>query len=155
MKFSIFRMKVLVTQSCLTFCDQKVCPPDSSVLHYLVELAQILIYWVSDAIQPSHPLSPPAFNLFQCQDLLWWVGSHIRWPKYWSFSHSPSDEYSGLISFRIDWINLFAVQGLSWVYSNTTVQKHQFFGTQPSLWSNSHIHIWLLENSVCILTAIS
>ena len=67
---------------------------------------------------------------------------HIRWPKYWSFSFniSPSSEYSGLISFRMDWLDLLAVQGLSRVFSNTTVQKHQFFGTQISLQSNSHIH---------------
>ena len=73
---------------------------------------------------------------------------HIRWPKYWnfSFSISPSNEYSGLISFRTDWFDLFAVQRtLSRVFSNTTVQKHQFFGTQLSLYSNSHIHTWLLE----------
>ena len=62
----------------------------------------------------------------------------IRWPKYWSFSFSisPSSEYSGLISFRIDWVDLLTVQGLSRVFSSTTVQKHQFFGPQPSLWSD-------------------
>ena len=72
---------------------------------------------------------------------------HIRWPKYWSFSFSisPSNEYSGLISFMIDWLDLLAVQGLSRVFSNTTVQKHQFFGAQLSLWANSHIHTWLPE----------
>ena len=66
----------------------------------------------------------------------------IRWPKYWSFSFSisPSNEYLGLISFRMDWLDLLAVQGLSRVFSNTTVQKHQFFSTQLSLYSNSHIH---------------
>ena len=66
----------------------------------------------------------------------------IRWPKYWSFSFSisPSNEHPGLISFRMDWLDLLAVQGLSRVFSNTTVQKHQFFGTQPSSQSNSHIH---------------
>jgi len=66
----------------------------------------------------------------------------IRWPKYWSFSFSISlsSEYSGLISFRIDWLDLLAVQGLSRVFSNTTVQKHQFFGTKLSSQSNSHIH---------------
>ena len=62
----------------------------------------------------------------------------IRWRKYWSFSFSicPSNAYSGLISFRIDWS--LQPKGLSRVFSNTTVQKHQSFGTQPSLWSNSH-----------------
>ena len=73
----------------------------------------------------------------------------IRWPKYWSFSFSisPSNEYSGLISFRIDWVGLLAVQGTLKI-SITTVQKHQFFSTQLSLWSNSHIHTWLLEKQV-------
>ena len=71
---------------------------------------------------------------------------HIRWPNCWifSFSISPSSEYLELISFRIDcWILLS--KGLSRVLSNTTDQEHQFFGTQPSLWSNCHIHTWLLE----------
>ena len=67
---------------------------------------------------------------------------HIRWPKYWSFSFSisPSNEYSRLISFGLPgWISL-QTKGLSRVFSNTTVQKHRFFGTQLSLWSNSHNH---------------
>ena len=66
----------------------------------------------------------------------------IRCPKYWSFnfSISPSNEYSGLISFRMDRLALLAVQGTLRVFSNTTLQKHQFFGAQPSLWSNTHIH---------------
>ena len=69
----------------------------------------------------------------------------IRWPKYWSFSFSISlsSKYSGLIFFSIDGLDLLAVQGLSRVFSNTTVQKHQFFSAQHSLWSNSHIHTWL------------
>ena len=64
----------------------------------------------------------------------------IRWPKYWSFSFgiSPSNEDSGLISFRIDWFDLFAVQGLSRVFSNTTVPEHPFFSTQTFLWLNFH-----------------
>ena len=67
---------------------------------------------------------------------------HIRWPKYWrfSFSFSPSNEYSGLISFTIDWFHLLAAKGLSRVFVNTTVQKFQFFGAQLPLWSNSHFH---------------
>ena len=67
---------------------------------------------------------------------------HIRWPKYWgfSFSISPSNEYSGLISFRIDWFYLLAIQWTLKSLLQHTVQKHQFFGTQLSLWSNSHIH---------------
>ena len=67
---------------------------------------------------------------------------HIRWPKYWNFSVSisPSNEYSGLISFRMDWMIYLLFKGLSVVFSSTTVRKHQNnFGTQPSLWFNSHI----------------
>ena len=69
------------------------------------------------------------------------LAHHIRWPKYWnfSFSISPSNEYSGLISFRMDWLDLLASQGEE-VWSSTAVQNHQFFDAQPSLWSNCHIH---------------
>ena len=72
---------------------------------------------------------------------------HIRWPKYWSFSFSisPSNTYSGLISFRMDWLISLQSKGLSRVFSSTTAQKHQFFDAQLSLWSNSHIYTWLLE----------
>ena len=65
---------------------------------------------------------------------------YIRWPKDCSFSFSPSSEYSGMISFRIDWFDLLAVQGTLKSFSNTTGQKHLFFGTQPSSLSTSHIH---------------
>ena len=98
---------------------------------------------VSDAIRPFHPLwspSPPAFNLSQHQSLSSELALCIRWPKYWSFSMSPSNEYSRLISFRMHWLDLLAV---SRVFSNTTVEKHQFFGSQLSLWSNSHIQMSL------------
>ena len=67
----------------------------------------------------------------------------IRWPKYWSFSFIISlfNEHSGLISFRMDWVDFLAVQGtLKRVFFNITVQNHQFFGAQSSLWFNSHIH---------------
>ena len=63
----------------------------------------------------------------------------IRWPKYWSFSISPSGDYSALDFFKTDWFDSFLSKGFSSVFSSTTVQKHQFFGAQPSLWSNSHI----------------
>ena len=72
---------------------------------------------------------------------------HLGWPAYWSFSFSISpsnEEHSGLISFRTDWLDLLQSKGLSRVFSNTTVQKHQFFDAQPSLWSYSHIHTWWL-----------
>ena len=73
----------------------------------------------------------------------------IRWPKYssLSFSISLSSEYSGLISFSFDWLNSLMFKRFSSVFSNTTVQKHQLFRAQSSLWSNSHIYTWLLEKS--------
>ena len=88
--------------------------PGLPVHHQLPEFTQTHVHQVDDAIQPSHPLlspSPPAPNLssirvFSNESVLC-----IRWPKYWSFSISPSNEYSGLISFRIDWFDLLAVQG--------------------------------------------
>ena len=76
----------------------------------------------------------PSIRVFSSESTL-----RRRWPKYWSFSISPSNEYSGLIFFRIDWFYLLAVKRLSRVFSSTTVQRHRFFGAQPSLWSNSHI----------------
>ena len=77
----------------------------------------------------------------------------IRWPKYWSFSFSisPSNEYSGLISFRTDWLDLLAVKGLSRVFSNTTVQKHQFFSAQLSLWSKCS-HPYMTTGKTIALT---
>ena len=86
------------------------------VHHQLQELAQIHVHGVGDDVQPSHPLSspsPPAFNHSQHQALFQWVSLPIRCPKYWSnsFSISPSNEYSGLISFSTDWFDLLTVQG--------------------------------------------
>ena len=133
-----------VTQSCPTLCDPMYCSTRGlPVLHQLWEFTQTHIHRVGDAFQPSHPLSspsPPIFNLSQHQGLSNESVLHIRWPKYrsFSFSISPSNEYSGLISFRMDWLDLLA--GLSRVFSNTTVQKHQFFGAQLSSQSNSHNH---------------
>ena len=85
------------------------------VHHQLLKITQTRVHRVGDAIQPSHPLSspsPPTFNLSQHQGLFKWTLC-IRWPKYWSFSFSisPSNEHSGLIFFRMDWLDLLAVQG--------------------------------------------
>ena len=90
--------------------------PGLPVHHQLPEFTQTHVHWVSDALQTSHPLSSPfplAFNLSWHHGLLNESCLHIRWPKYWSFSFSisPSNEYSGLISFRMDWVDLLAVQG--------------------------------------------
>ena len=79
----------------------------------------------------------PGIRVFSNESVL-----HIRWPKYWhfSFSISPSKEYSGLISLRLTGLIPLQTKGLSRIFSNPTVQKHQFFGAQLSLWSNSYIH---------------
>ena len=135
-----------VAQSCPTLCDPMNCSTPGLPVHYqLPEFTQTHIHQVSDAIHPSHPLSspsppapiPPSIRVFSNETAL-----RMRWPKYWSFSFSiiPSKEIPGLISFRMDWLDLLLSKGLSRVFSNTTVQKHQFFGTQPSSQSNSHIH---------------
>ena len=107
-----------VAKSCLTLCDSVDCStPGLPVYHQLLELAQTHFHRVGDAIQPSHCLSspsPPAFSLSQHQGFFSSESVlHSRWPKYWSFSISisPSNEYSGLIPFRIDWLDLLAVQG--------------------------------------------
>ena len=83
------------------------------------------------------PSIPPSIRVFSNESTL-----RMRWPKYWSFRFSiiPSKEHPGLISFRMDWLDLLQSKGLSRVFSNTTVQKHQFFCAQLSSQSNSHIH---------------
>ena len=94
---------------------------------------------ISPSVVPfsSCPQCLPASGSFPVESTLC-----MRWPEYWSFSLiiSPSKEHPGLVSFRMDWLDLLAVQGLSRDFSNTTVQKHQFFSAQPSSQSNSHIH---------------
>ena len=115
--------------------------PGFPVHHQLLELAQIHFHQVGDAIQPSHPLlspSPPAFNLSHHQSLFQSV-LRIRWLNYWnySFSISPSSEYSRLISFRIDWFDLLAVQGTL----KSLLQHHSFKASilqHSALCSNSH-----------------
>ena len=135
-----------VTLLCPTLCDPMDCSmPGFPVHHQLPELAQTHVHHVSDAIQPSHPLlspSPPAFKLSQHQGLSNESVLSIRWPKCWSFSFSicSSNEYSGRFPLGLTGLISLQFKGLSRVFSNTTVQKHQFFGAQLSLWSNSHIH---------------
>ena len=132
-----------VAQLCPTLYNPMDCRmPGFLVLHYLSEFAQTHVHWVSDAIQPPRPSSspsPPAFNLSQHQGLFKWVSFSYQVAKYWSFSIQDWFPLglTGLISLQ--------PKGLSRVFSSTTVKKHHFFSTQPSLWSNIHIHSWLLE----------
>ena len=117
------------TQSCLTLCDPMDCStPGLPVHHHLPEFTQTHVPWVCDAIQPSHPLSspfPPAFDHSQHQGL----------SKRVSSSHQVAFYF-----FPLGWTGWIFLQskGLSTVFSNTTLQKHQLLGTQPSSWANSH-----------------
>jgi len=109
----------------------------------LLKLMSIESVMPSNHLILRHPLLLlpsifPSIRVFSNESVL-----RVRWPKYWSFSFSisPSNEYSGLISFRMDWFHFLAIQGTL----ESLLQKHQFFSTRLSLWSNSHIHTWLLE----------
>ena len=131
-----------ITRSCPTLCNPTDCRTSGFPVHHqLLELKLMSKHKLIDSVMPSNHLTlcapillPPSIFLnirvFSNESVL-----HIRWPKYWSFSFSisPSNEYSGLISFRMDWLDLLEVQGTLRSLFNTTVQKHQFFGTQLSL----------------------
>ena len=133
-----------VSKSHPTYCDSMNCSMSGFlVLHHLLAFVQTHIHWNGDAIQPSYPLSspsPPAFNLsmrvFSNE-----LALHIRWLKYWRFSISASSEYSGLISFRINWFDLLDVQEtlkciIQHHNSKTSVLWHSgFFIVQLSHWS--------------------
>jgi len=139
------------------------------VLHHLPELAHTQFHWISDAIQPSHPLSspsPPASGVFPSIRVFSnKLALHIRRPKYQSFPINIQDWFPlGLINQSIlvrrsrRSLDLLAVQGTLKIFSNTInhhLQKHQFLGTQLSLWSNSHIHTWLLEKTIALNIQIS
>ena len=103
-----------VTVMSSSFNPMDCSMPGFPVLHYLLEFVQTHVHWVSDAIEPSYPLlppSPPALNLSQHQGLFQCVSSSNQVAKVLELQHQPSNEYSGLISFRIDWFELLAVQG--------------------------------------------
>ena len=134
-----------VAQSCPTLCDPMDCStPGLSVHHQLLEFTKLMsieLVMPSNHLILCHPLlllpsNFPSIRVFSKQSV-----SHTRWPKNWScsFSISPSSEYSGLISFRMDWLDLPAVQGTLSLLQHH-VQKHQFFGSQLSLQSNSDVH---------------
>ena len=139
-----------VAQSCPTLCNPINCStPGLPVHHQLLDFTQTHVHRVSDAIQQSHPLRPllllppipPSIRVFSNESAL-----RMRWPKYWSFSFSiiPSKEIPGLISLQS--------KGLSRVFSNTIVQKHQFFSAQPSSQSNSHIHTCSVQFSRSVMS---
>ena len=131
-------------------CNHMDCStPGRPVPHHLPEFTQTHVHWVSDAIQPSHPLSfpsPPAFSLSHHQGLFQWVSSCIKWPKFWRFSCtiSPSSEYSGLISFRIDWFDLLALGG-------TRVSLLQHHNMKASiLWCSALFMVQILQKTITL-----
>ena len=124
-----------------TLCDPMDCStPGFPVHHQLLELTQTHVHWLGDAIQPSHSLSSPSPPIFSFPSIRVFSNESvppIRWPKYWSFSFStnPSNEYSGLISFRMDWFDLLAVQRTLrslLQHHSSTLQRSAFFIVQPS-----------------------
>ena len=134
-----------VAKLCLPLCDpMNRSTPGFPVHQQLPDFPKLMFI---ESVRPSShlilcpplllPPIPPSIRVFSNESTL-----HVRWPKYWSFSFSisPSNEHPGLISFRMDWLDLLQSKGLSRVFSNTSVQRHQFLGSQLSLQSNSHIH---------------
>ena len=137
--------------SCVRLCDPMNSKmPGLPVHHQLLDFTQTHVLRVSDAIQPSHPLSspshlppiPPSIRVFSNESTFC-----MRWPKYWSFSSASFLPKNTQGWSPLEWNGWISLQskGLSRVFSNTAVQKHQFFGAQLSSQSNSHIHTWLLE----------
>ena len=140
-----------VAQSCPTLCDpMNRSTPGLPVHQQLPEFTQTHVHWVSDAIQPSHPLSsppPPAPNPSQHQSLpmsqlFAWGGQSTGVSALASFLPKNTQDQSPL-----EWTSWISLQskGLARVFYSTTIQKHQFFGAQPSSQSNSHIHTWPRE----------
>ena len=140
-----------VPQLCPTLCDPVDCSTPGFPVHH--QLQSLLKLMSIESVMPSNhlilclpllllPLIFPSIRVISNESAL-----RIRGPKYWRFifNISPSNEYSGLISFRIDWFDIVAIQGTLKIFSNTAIQKHQFFGAQVSLRSTFHIHTWLLE----------
>ena len=127
-----------------SLCCMNCSTPGFPILHCLPEFAQTHVHWVGDAIQPSHPLSSPsplALHHSQHQGLFQWVNSSHQVAKVLGDTTSASVLPMNIQNwFPLGWTALVSLQSkrLSGVFSNTTVQKHQFFGTQPSLQSNSH-----------------
>ena len=140
-----------VTQSCPTLCDpMNHRMPGLPVHHQLTEFTQTHVHRVGDAIQPSHPLSSPSSPASipsQHQGLSQWVNSSHEMAKVLEFQlqhHSIQRNTQGWSSEWTGWTSLQS-KGLSRNFSNTTVQKHEFFSAQLSLQSNSHIHTWPQE----------
>ena len=164
---SLFFQFSSVAQSCQTLCDlMNHSKPGLTVYHQLPEFTQTHVHWVNDAIQPFHPLlspSPPAFNLSQHQGLFKWVSSSHQVAKKLEFQIQQQSYQWTLRTdlLKMDWLDLLAVQGLSRVFYNTTVQKHQFlvlsFLYSPTLtsihdyWKNHSFPRWTFVGKIMSL----
>ena len=130
------------TKSCAALCDSMDCSTPG-FLPFTISQSLLIFISIESVLPSNHlilcrpllllPSIFPNIRVFSNESALC-----IRWPRYWSFSISPSNEYSGLNAFRVGWFNLLS-KGLSRTFSSTTIQKHHFFSAQPSLWSSSHI----------------
>ena len=143
---------LFTTESCLILCNPRnYSTPGFPVLHYFPEFAQTHVHWVSDAIQPSHPLLPPfpsALDLPLHQGLFQWVSSLHQEVLSIRASASASAlpmNIQGWFPLGVTGLSPFSPRDSQRVFSFTVIQKHQFFSARPSLWSNSHIHTWWLE----------
>ena len=143
----MFWFSCSVTKSCLTLHPQNCSTPGFPVLQYLPEFAQTHVHWVSNIIQPSHPLSAPsllALNLSQHQGLFQWVSSSQQVAKVLELQLSalvlPVNIQDGF-PLGLSGLNFLQSKGLSRIFSSTTIWKHQFFGALPSWWSHSHPHM--------------
>ena len=139
-----------VTESCSALCNPMDRSTPGFPVLYLPEFAQTHVYWVSDAIQPSHPLSPPfppVLSLSQRQGLFQKINCSYQVAKVLELqlSISPPMNIQGWFPLGLTDLISFLSKGLSRVFSSTTIQKNQFSSTQLSLWSNFHIYMWLLK----------
>ena len=141
-----------VVQSCPTLHDPMNRSTPGLPVHYqLPESTQIHVHRVGNATKPSHPLSspsPPALNLYQHQGLFQWVGFTSSGQSVGASASAPvlPMNIQGWFSLGLTGLISLLSKGLSRVFSGTTIRKHQFYSTQPSLWSNSHIHTWLFKS---------
>ena len=138
-----------VTQSCPTLCNPMNHSNEELPVHQqLLEFTQTHVYWMGNAIQPSHPLSPPsppALNLSQHQGVFKWVSSSHQVSKVLELQLQHPMNIQGWSHLELTGLISLQSKGLSRVFSNTTVQRYQFFSSQFSLWFNSYIHTWLLK----------
>ena len=130
---------VVQSRSCVQLFATPQTAACQASLSFTISQSLLILTSIESVMPSNHPLLLlpsifPSIKIFSNESAL-----RIRCPTYWNFSISPSNGYSGLIFFRIDWFDLLAVQG-TFKISSTRVQKHRFSSVQPSLWSNSHIH---------------